>query len=110
MDTFNPSLGRVGRQALNILHIRCLESYSLPIVSNTLPGDLFRVQRSGAEATALSPDGGGASLAAGYYTQWPTFASGELALLHNHRGPAGTLPRQPCEAGSLFTMGKHLLY
>jgi hypothetical protein len=32
-----------GRQALTILHIQRRASFSLPIVSNTLPGDMFRV-------------------------------------------------------------------
>jgi hypothetical protein len=43
METFNPSVGEVSPYALNILYIRRCESFSLPIVSNTLPGDLFRV-------------------------------------------------------------------
>jgi hypothetical protein len=34
-----------GCQALKILHIPSRATFSLPIVSNTLPGDMFRMQR-----------------------------------------------------------------
>jgi hypothetical protein len=45
--------GKASRQALNILHIRRRAAFSLPIVSNTLPGDLFRAALLAAEKAAL---------------------------------------------------------
>ena len=46
-----------GRQTLNILHIRRPASFSLPTVSNTLPGDLFRATRSRRRRRFLSRAG-----------------------------------------------------
>jgi hypothetical protein len=47
---YGQSLRRgAGRQALNIQHIRPRATFSLPIVSNTLRGDLFRSPRSMAQ-------------------------------------------------------------
>jgi hypothetical protein len=52
------SLSReAGRQTLNILHIRRPASYSLPTVSNTLPGDLFRATHSWRQRRFLSRTG-----------------------------------------------------
>src|ERR1700720_1751300 len=89
-----------GGQALKILHIGGQGAFSLAIVSNTLPADLFRLQiglAARAKAAALTRGPWQLLLCSGYYTHWEIFASKKSHYI-GHGNPASKRQRQAAMA------------